>query len=107
MSNTDVTVSKASIDDFQSDGVVLLRNVFTPWVEGVCEAIEQNKRNPSWRERTYQPEEGSGSEFFQDYCVWSKFSGYRELVTSSPMARIAAQLMRSRTARILKDQVLV
>ena len=107
MSNVEVNVSKVSIDDFQSDGVVVLRNVFTPWVEGICEAIEQNKRNPSWRERTYRPEEGSGSEFFQDYCVWSKFRGYRELVMSSPMARIAAQLMDSQTARIFHDHILV
>ena len=107
MSSGDVNVSKTIVDDFQSDGVVVLRNLFSPWVDGICEAIEENKRNPSWRERTYQSEVGSGSEFFQDYCVWSKFSGYRELVTSSPMARIAAQLMRSKTARIFHDHVLV
>ena len=107
MSRTDVAVSKASIEDFQVDGVVLLRDVFTPWVEGVREAIEQNKRNPSWRERTYRPEEGGESEFFQDYCVWSKFAGYRAVVESSPMAQIAAQLMRSYTARIFHDHILV
>jgi ectoine hydroxylase-related dioxygenase (phytanoyl-CoA dioxygenase family) len=45
--------------------------------------------------------------FFQDYCVWSKFSGYRSLVEESPMAEIAARLMRSRTARIFHDHILV
>jgi ectoine hydroxylase-related dioxygenase (phytanoyl-CoA dioxygenase family) len=103
----DVAVSKASIEDFQVDGVVVLRDIFAPWVEGIREAIEQNKRSPSWRERTYRPEDGGESEFFQDYCVWSKFAGYRAVVESSPMAQIAAHLMRSHTARIFHDHILV
>ncbi|SVB26889.1 uncharacterized protein METZ01_LOCUS179743, partial [marine metagenome] len=45
-------VSESTIDSFQNDGVVLLKDVFEPWVEGAREAIEQNKAKPSWRERT-------------------------------------------------------
>jgi ectoine hydroxylase-related dioxygenase (phytanoyl-CoA dioxygenase family) len=100
-------VSNEVVASFQQDGVVVLRDVFGPWIEGVRQAIEQNKENPSWRERTYEPQMGSGTEFFQDYCVWSHFSGYRALVVDSPMASIAAQLMGSKTARIFHDHVLV
>ena len=42
-------ISKAAISTFQQDGVVFLRNLFGPWVEGVRQAIEHNKANPSWR----------------------------------------------------------
>jgi hypothetical protein len=87
-------VSESTIGLFQNDGVALLKDVFEPWVEGVREAIEQNKVKPSWRERTYRPDDGSEALFFQDYCVWSKFPGYRSLVEESPMAEIAARLMR-------------
>ena len=100
-------ISDDLVEVFEADGVVVLRDVFTAWVEGVRQAIEENKRNPSWRERTYRPEEGEGCEFFQDYCVWADFSGYRALVVESPMAEIAAQLMRSDTARVFHDHVLV
>ena len=100
-------VSNEIVSSFQQDGVVFLRDVFGPWVEGVRRAIEQNKANPSWRERTYRPQTGSEAEFFQDYCVWSHFSGYRALVVDSPMPAIAAQLMGSKTARIFHDHVLV
>ncbi len=103
----DRLVSDESVASFQRDGVVVLRNVFKPWVEGVQQAIEENKRRPSWRERTYRPEEGDGCEFFQDYCVWGDFAGYRALVVDSPMAEIAAQLMHSDTARVFHDHVLV
>jgi len=100
-------VSESTIDSFHNDGVVFLKDVFGPWVEGVREAIEQNKAKPSWRERTYRPEDGGDALFFQDYCVWPKFPGYRSLVETSPMAEIAARLMRSSTARIFHDHILV
>ena len=98
------------IEEFQTDGVTVLRGVFTDWVEGARQAIEENKQKPSWRERTYLPEAGdgeSGAAFFQDYCVWSQFEGYRALVEDSPMPELAAKLMQSKTARIFHDHVLV
>lgn len=103
---THETLSEAMIDDFERDGCVLVKGLFTPWVEGARAAIEENKASPSWRERTYRPEDGS-APFFQDYCVWDQFAGYRDIVRASPMAACAAHLMRSRTARIFHDHVLV
>ena len=105
-SDLDDLVNAATIDAFEQDGVVLLRDVFGPWVGGARHAIEENKAKPSWRERTYRPDDGS-APFFQDYCVWSAFDGYRALVAASPMAEIAARLMRSKTARIFHDHILV
>ena len=94
------------VKQFQTDGAVLLKGVFTDWVEGARAAIEENKSNPSWRERTYRPDHGS-APFFQDYVVWSQFDGYRALVAESPMPELAAHLMQSETARIFHDHVLV
>lgn len=91
---------------FDRDGVVLLKGVFTDYVEDARAAIEENKANPSWRERTYRPDDGK-SPFFQDYVVWDRFDGYRRLVRESPMGEIAAKLMGSKTARIFHDHVLV
>jgi ectoine hydroxylase-related dioxygenase (phytanoyl-CoA dioxygenase family) len=102
-----VAISDDVINEFHENGVALIRGLFGPWVDGVREAIEENKLNPSWRERTYKPENKNESEFFQDYCVWNNFAGYRALVMESPMAKIAAQLMRSKTAKIFHDHVLV
>ena len=99
-------VPRSTIEAFQRDGAVVLRGLFAPWVEGVREAIEQNKLAPSWRERTYHPDDGS-APFFQDYCRWQDFEGYRALVEDSPMAAVAARLMRSDTARVFHDHVLV
>ncbi len=94
------------LDEFQQNGAVLLKGIFKDYVEGAQKAIEENKANPSWRERTYKPDDG-GAPFFQDYVVWNQFDGYRDLVKNSPMAEIAADLMQSKTARIFHDHILV
>ena len=99
-------LSKTQIDAFSQDGAILLKGAFTDFVEGARAAIEENMKAPSWRERTYHPEDG-GQAFFQDYVVWNMFDGYRDLVTASPMAEMAASLMRSKTARIFHDHILV
>ncbi len=99
-------ITEQQITDFERDGAVVLKGVFNDWIEGAREAIEENKANPSWRERTYNPEDGS-SPFFQDYCVWNQFDGYRSLVADSPMGEIATKLMRSQKARIFHDHILV
>lgn len=103
---TEKQLSDDQVEAFQTNGAVVLRGVFAPWVEGARKAIEDNKADPSWRERTYRPDDGS-APFFQDYCVWSRFPGYTALVADSPMPALAARLMRSRIARIFHDHILV
>ena len=94
------------IEQFETDGACLLKGAFTDYVAQVREAVAENMATPSWRERTYRPDDG-GQAFFQDYVVWNQFDGYRALVTESPMASLAASLMRSKTARIFHDHILV
>jgi len=101
-----MNLSEDVIEAFQTQGAVLLKGAFKDYVDVVRTSIEENKSAPSWRERTYRPDDGS-APFFQDYCVWSKFDGYRSLVTQSLMAPMAAQLMGSKTARIFHDHILV
>ena len=99
-------LEQSQIDDFQKNGAVLLKGVFADFVETAREAIEENMQNPSWRERTYRPDDG-GQAFFQDYVVWDQFDGYRALVRDSAMPELAAKLMQSKTARVFHDHILV
>lgn len=102
----EVVLPEAKITAFQEQGCVVLRGIFSPWIDGLRAGIEQNMAAPSFRERTYVPEDGT-APFFQDFCNWDRFDGFRALVRGSPMAAIAARLMRSQTARIFHDHVLV
>ena len=99
-------LNQDQFDAFQSQGAILLKGVFKDFLEGARAAVEENISNPSWRERTYRPDDG-GQAFFQDYVVWDRFDGYRALVRNSNMARLAAQLMQSNTARVFHDHILV
>ena len=99
-------ITNERIKNFSISGAVLLKGAFREFVEGAQDAIEENIKNPSWRERTYKPDD-DGQAFFQDYVVWNKFDGYRNLVKNSKMASIAAKLMNSNTARIFHDHILV
>ncbi|MEM7288766.1 MAG: phytanoyl-CoA dioxygenase family protein [Pseudomonadota bacterium] len=101
-----IAITEKQVEDFQEFGAVLLKDAFTDHVETARQAIEENKANPSWRERTYRPDDGS-APFFQDYVVWNQFDGYRSLVKNSGMGEIAARLMRSKTAQIFHDHILV
>jgi len=45
------------IQQFEDDGAILLKGVFTDYVATVRAAIAENMARPSWRERTYRPED--------------------------------------------------
>ncbi|MGB0718298.1 MAG: phytanoyl-CoA dioxygenase family protein [Alphaproteobacteria bacterium] len=92
--------------DFANYGFVHIKGIFANYVDDLRAAMVENQGSPSWRQRTYHPE-GDSAPFFQDYVVWDQFEGYRKLVKESCMAKLAAQLMGSQTARIFHDHVLL
>ena len=65
-------VTQTQISDFRAQGAVLLKGVLNDHIDEARQAIEQNIATPSWRERTYRPEDGT-APFFQDYVVWNQF----------------------------------
>lgn len=99
-------VSEDVVATFQRDGVVLLPGLLQDRVAALADAVAGNMAEPGEFERTYRPEDGS-APFFQDFCNWRRFDGYREAVLDSSMASVAARLMRSETARIFHEHVLV
>lgn len=94
------------IEQFQTDGAIVLRGVFKDWVESLREGVARNMAAPSPYERTVRPADGSAA-FFQDYCNWQRFAEFHAFAMESCAGRLAAQLMRSRTARFFHEHVLV
>lgn len=99
-------VAQSTIEEFQRDGVVVLRGVFRDWVERLAEGVAEVMRRPGPLERSYQPKDGS-APFFQDYCNWTRIDAFRSFMFESPAAEVAARLMRSPVARFFHDHVLV
>jgi len=99
-------VTDTDVEAFRADGVVVLRQVFSGWVEPLREGVAAVMREPSPLERSVRPADGS-APFFQDLCNWQRIPGFRRFVFESDAARIAARLMQSNTARFFHDHVLV
>ena len=99
-------LSEETIAEFDRDGVVVLRGVFTDWVAALGEGIAEVMRSPSHLERSYRPQDGA-APFFQDYCNWRRIPAFRAFLFDSPAGALAAQLMQSDTARFFHDHILV
>lgn len=96
----------ATVVAFEEDGAAILRQVFTQWIEPLRRGVATLMADPSPLERTVRPADGS-APFFQDLCNWQRIPDFRAFVFESDAARLAAALMRSRTARFFHDHVLV
>ena len=99
-------VSTSDIAAFRRDGVIVLRQVFSEWVEPLRAGVTTLMANPSPLERSVIPADGTAA-FFQDLCNWQRIPQFREFVFESRAGAIAAMLMESKTARFFHDHVLV
>ena len=84
----------ADIERFGDDGAIVLRGVFQDWVTPLQRGIETLMADPSPRERSYQPDDGS-ARFFQDLCNWQRIDEFRDFIMNSPAGAIAAAMMHS------------
>jgi ectoine hydroxylase-related dioxygenase (phytanoyl-CoA dioxygenase family) len=103
---THAAIDPATVAAFQQDGVVLLKGHFRDWVDPLAAGIEAHMAQPSWRDRSYHPEDSPG-RFFQDYLVWDRIPEYRSFIFESPAAAIAGALMQAATVRLFHEHVLV
>ncbi len=97
-------ISDREIQAFQNDGAVVVRGVFADWVEVMAAGVERNMAQPG----PYGSENAvSEGRFFDDYCNWQRIAEFEEVIRHSPAAELAAKSMRSTTAQIFHDHVLV
>jgi len=100
-------ISQQTIEQFDRDGVVCLRNVFEKkWIDKLAKGVEKNFKNPGPYHTVYTNEDNPGG-FYDDYCNWSRIEEYRDFIMSSGAGEIAAQLTQSSTIRIYHEHVLV
>ena len=99
-------LSAADIQEFQQNGVIVLRGVFTEWIESLRKGVDHNMADPGEFSKNYTAE-GDGGNFFGDYCNWARIPEYRSFFFDSSAGEIAAELMQSQTVRIFHEHVLV
>lgn len=99
-------LTMADIEAFQRDGVVLVKGLFSRFVDTIRDGIDRNIADPG----PYAAEnlkEGESGRFFDDYCNWSRIPEFEEVVRNSPAAEVAADLMGSERVQMFHDHVLV
>lgn len=98
---------ESAIARFRKDGAVVLRGLLDEaWIARLRDGVARNLDDPGpyFTRNTPASEQGS---FVDDYCNWRRIPEYRAALADSPLAEAAARLMRSRTARIFHEHVLV
>lgn len=99
-------LTEKHIEDYQNNGVVLIKGLFRDHVDLIREGIERNMREPG----PYAAEnlkEGEGGRFFDDYCNWTRIPEFEEVIRTSAAAEVAADLMGSNQVQVFHDHVLV
>ena len=100
------TVTLKDIETYQRDGVVVVRGLFSDHVQELRAGIARNMAEPGpyAAENLHKNETG---RFFDDYCNWTRIPEFRDVIETSPVAKVAADLMQSDTAQLFHDHVLV
>ncbi|MDH3375866.1 MAG: phytanoyl-CoA dioxygenase family protein [Gammaproteobacteria bacterium] len=102
-----IRISDALVDEFERNGAVCLRGLFAQhWLDSLAVGVDKNFADPG-PDHTMYTKTGEPGGFYDDYCNWQRIDEYQEFVMHSPAAEIAARLMRSTTARIYHEHVLV
>jgi len=94
------------IDSFQRDGVVLVKGLYADHVDTLRRGIAANMADPG-PYASNNEKAGQTGRFFDDYCNWQRIPEFVEVVERSPVAEVAADLMRSDLVQMFHDHVLV
>lgn len=96
-------ITPDQIEAYDRDGAICLRGLFdVAWLDRLAVGMEKNFASPGPDAMHYDP-----GGFHDDYCNWTRIAEYEDFIRRSPAAEIAGRLMRSRSARIYHDHVLV
>lgn len=99
-------VTDQMVEDFQRDGVVLIKGLWADWVDTLREGVARNMAEPGpYGAENLKP--GEGGRFFDDYCNWNRIPEFEEVIFNSDAADVAGRLMGSNYVQLFHDHVLV
>lgn len=99
-------ITRDHIDTFARDGVVLIRGLFKQHVEALRAGVERNMADPG-PFASDKLNEGDTGRFFDDYCNWKRIPEFEDVIRSSAVAEVAANIMDSDRVQLFHDHVLV
>ena len=92
------------VEQFQQDGVIILRGVFEDWVEPLRRGLQRNIDNP--QQFAFPCESnprGEPGRFFDSYCNWQLIPEYFDFMSQSCAASLAGQFMGGSYAQFFHE----
>jgi ectoine hydroxylase-related dioxygenase (phytanoyl-CoA dioxygenase family) len=106
MSKSYETITDQARADFNQNGAICIRGLFTDWIDQLKAGVQRNHDEPG----PYFSENVTGSDtgrFWDDYCNWQRIPEFNRFITESSAAEMAALVMGSDSAQFFHDHVLV
>ena len=75
-------IDNYDIENYAKDGAILCKGIFSDWVDKLRIGVDKLIANPSIRERSYIPEDGT-APFFQDLVNWNRISEFNDFIFNS------------------------
>ena len=101
-----IKVTEQDIETFRRDGVVLIKSLFSDYIDKLRKGIEKNILEPS-EYGAENLQEGETGRFFDDYCNWQRIPEFKDVIFHSPVGEVASRLMQSKTVQLFHDHILV
>ena len=96
-------ITEQEISTYEDRGVVCLRGVLDPdWIERMRTAMDRVLEKPGPQGIDLQPQDAEGRFYFETN-MWFYDDDFRAIMMDSPLAQLAAQVMRSERIHILFD----
>ena len=74
-------LSDKQIKDYQTDGVIIIKEIFKDWIEPLRKGFQKVLENPSKHGRENVSD--SSGRFFEDYCYWVRILEFIDCILFS------------------------
>ena len=98
-------LSNLEIDSYQNQGAIVIKNVFSSWIDLLREGFEKVMKEPGPHAReNVNNDEG---RFFEDYCNWHRITEFKKFAEESPAAQIVAEATGSKSIQLFHEHIFV
>ena len=98
-------LSEKQIKDYQTDGVIIIKDIFKDWVEPLRKGFQKVLDNPSKHGR--ENVNDNNGRFFEDYCNWERIKEFKDCIFNSPGAQIVTEATNSKSTHIFHEHVFI
>ena len=98
-------LSNKQIKDYQSDGVLIIKDIFKDWIEPLKIGFQKVIDKPSIHGRENVNDQNG--RFFEDYCNWQRIEEFKDCLFNSLGAQIVAEATNSRSIQIFHEHIFI